>query len=202
MALQDWFWHTTSENDLKAKTERDYELVRSVIAGDNGAFRQLVFLYKDHSLSLIRSILKDPVKSEDVLQDAFISVYKNMNKFKFNASFSSWLYRIMVNASYNELKKNKRYVQWPSEERIEATVEPNSLTASDQKVYINKALDAMKPDEALVLRLHYLNELKIKEIEGITGFGRSKIKVDLHRGRDNFHSKLKQLLGKDINYLL
>ena len=91
---------------------------------------------------------------------------------------------------------------WHSEDLIEMKVESNDLATIDQKAYINKVLDAMKPDEALVLRLHYLNELKIKEIEEITGFGRSKIKVDLHRGRENFHAKLKQLLGKDINYLL
>ena len=187
---------------MKATKERDYELVKRVIAGDDSAFRQLVHLYKDYSLSLIRSIIKDPVKSEDVLQDAFINVYKNLNSFKFNASFTTWLYRIMVNASYNQLKKNKIHFSLDNSNFSPSTDNTDPLDQLDQQKYINHALDLIKPDEALVLRLHYLNELKIQEIEDVTKFSKSKIKVDLHRGRKSFRIKLKQILGKDVKHLL
>ncbi|MEM1338756.1 MAG: RNA polymerase sigma factor [Bacteroidota bacterium] len=187
---------------MKVSTEKEYERIKKAIAGDNEAFRQLVDHYKDHSLSVIRSILKDPIRSEDVLQDAFMKVYKNLSTFRFDASFSSWLYRIMVNTSYNELRKNKKYTAFYIENINKILVEQNELKLNDQRKFINRVLDTMKPDEALVLRLHYLSELKIKEIEEITGFKSSKIKVDLHRGRNNFHYKLEKILGKDINYLL
>ena len=187
---------------MKASIEKEYEWVRNAIAGDGIAFRKLVDHYKDYSLSIIRSILKNPIKSEDVLQDAFMKVYKNLDKFRFDASFSTWLYRIMVNTSYNELKKNKKYTELNSEKIDKIPVEQNELKLKDQQKFINRALDVLKPDEALVLRLHYLNEMKIREIEEITGFKSSKIKVDLHRGRTNFHHQLQKLLGKDINHLL
>ena len=187
---------------MKINTKRDSELVKRANAGDQSAFRQLVFLYKDYALSLVRSILKDPVRSEDVLQDAFIKVFKNLKTFKFNAAFSTWLYRIVVNTSYNELKRNKPFIALEATTAESLKIEAKQLTEADQKKYINLVLDQMKPDEALVLRLHYLNELKIKEIEAITDFSTSKIKVSLHRGRENFHSKLKRLLGKDIKHLL
>jgi RNA polymerase sigma-70 factor (ECF subfamily) len=76
------------------------------------------------------------------------------------------------------------------------------MSELDQKKYINLALEKLRPDESLLLRLFYLSELHIKEIEKITGFKTSKIKVDLHRGRENLHFQLKQLLGNDIKYLL
>ena len=59
----------------------------------------------------------------------------------------------------------------------------------------------MKADEALVLRLFYLSELKVEEVEQITGFGKSKVKVSLHRGRKNLAEILKQTLGKEIEDL-
>ena len=184
--------------------QKDYELIRKINDGDTSAFRQLVYAHKDVSLSLAISILKDPVIAEDVLQDVFIKVYNKLHTFRYNSTFSTWLYRIVVNTSYNELKKKKDLVT------IENTLETIGLTSVDrsnllevdQKKYINLALEKLRPDEALLLRLFYLCEYKIKEIEKVTGFKSSKIKVDLHRGRENMHFHLKQLLGDDINSLL
>ena len=56
----------------------------------------------------------------------------------------------------------------------------------------------MKADEALVLRLFYLSELKIEEVMQVTGFGKSKVKVTLHRGRKNLANILEKQLGKEI----
>jgi len=86
----------------------------------------------------------------------------------------------------------------------EATAPPqqNKLRKEDQKHYINLALKQLKPDEALVLRMFYLLELRIKEIERATGFSKAKIKVDLHRGRQNISQTLRALLGAEIEDLL
>ncbi|WP_298540090.1 RNA polymerase sigma factor [uncultured Aquimarina sp.] len=184
--------------------QQDYELIRKINDGDTSAFRQLVYMHKDVSLSLAISILKDPVIAEDVLQDVFIKVYHKLHTFQYKSTFSTWLYRIVINTSYNELKKKKHTVEikednnafdLPSSNR-------NNLIEADQKKYIHLALEKLRPDEALLLRLFYLCEYKIKEIEKVTGFTSSKIKVDLHRGRENLHFYLKQLLGDDLNNLL
>lgn len=187
-----------------SQIQRDYSLIRKVNDGDTSAFRQLIFAYKDVSLSLAISILKDPVVAEDVLQDVFIKVYHKIHTFKFKASFATWLYRIVVNTCYNELKKRKNIVSIDSISEVNSIVhnQKEYLEDADQKKYINMTLEKLKPDEALVLRLFYLCEFKIKEIEKITGFKSSKIKVNLHRGRDNFQFHLKQILGDDLNNLL
>ncbi|MDH7444380.1 RNA polymerase sigma factor [Aquimarina sp. 2201CG14-23] len=182
--------------------ERDYELIRKIKEGDTNAFRQLVYAYKDVSLSLASSILKDKILAEDVLQDVFVKVFHKLNTFKFNASFSTWLYRIVVNTSYNELKKQKKNTTPVIDAFNIPTVDKNKLNEADQKKYIHLALEKLKPDESLLLRLFYLSELRIKEIEDVTGFSTSKIKVDLHRGRENLYFQLKQLLGNDLKHLL
>jgi len=182
--------------------QQDDELVRQVKKGNSSAFRQLVDKYKDRSLSLAASILKDSTLAEDVLQDVFVKVYHKLHTFKFNASFATWLYRIVVNTSYNELKKQKNFIT-PKEEAIHIpSMDKNMMTEGDQKKYIHLALQNLRADEALILRLFYLNELKIKEIQEVTGFKASKIKVDLHRGRENMYFQLKRLLGDNLKDLL
>ncbi|RZN84650.1 MAG: sigma-70 family RNA polymerase sigma factor [Winogradskyella sp.] len=191
---------------MKTKNQiEDYDLIRNANEGDTNAFRQLVYKHKDVSLSLAYSVLKDRTIAEDVLQDAFIKVFHKLNTFNFKSSFSTWLYRIIVNTSYNELKKRKTNISLDEDNKdnfLTPIEDKDFMKESDQKRYINIALKQLKPDESLVLRLFYLCELSIKEIEKVTNFKTSKVKVDLHRGRDNLSFQLKQLLGDDINYLL
>ena len=80
--------------------------------------------------------------------------------------------------------------------------ETKALTEQEQKKFINLALNRIKADEALILRLFYLYEHTILEIREITGFSKSKIKVDLHRGRKNMELQLQKMLGNEIRQLL
>ncbi len=191
---------------MTSKKEIDAELIEKVKKGDTQAFRQLVDKYKDVSLSLAYSIIKDKPRAEDVLQDVFMTVFHKSYNFKHKSAFSSWLYRIVINSSYNELKRNKIHLELNeiNANKLltkEKTVFQN-IKEDDQKKYVVLALNKLKPDEALVLRLFYLCDLSLKEIADITDFSPSKIKVDLHRGRKNMESALHDLLGKQSKDLL
>ncbi|MEM6686647.1 MAG: RNA polymerase sigma factor [Bacteroidota bacterium] len=170
------------------------------------AFRHLVERHKDVSLSLACSILKDRSRAEDVLQESFIKVFKKIDTFQFNAAFTTWLYRIVINTSYNAVKKekNRHHFTQEAEEKLATTADIpiDKLKENDQKKYINLALEKLRSEEALVLRLFYLCELKISEIAKSTGFSTSKIKVDLSRGRSNLSFQLRKLLGTEIDNLL
>ncbi|GAA0749836.1 RNA polymerase sigma factor [Gaetbulibacter jejuensis] len=190
----------TNKNDI------DAALIESVKKGDTQAFRQLVNKYKDVSLSLACSILKDKEKAEDVLQNAFLKVFQKANSFKHQSAFSSWLYRIVVNTAYNELKRNKSYSDLDDLNSTESLANDKTaihyLKEEEQKKYVILALDRLKADEALVLRLFYLCDMSLKEVQQITNFTSSKIKVDLHRGRKNMEIVLKGLLGNQLKDLL
>lgn len=190
----------TNKNDI------DATLIESVKKGDTQAFRQLVNKYKDVSLSLACSILKDKEKAEDVLQNAFMKVFQKANSFKHQSAFSSWLYRIVVNTAYNELKRTKSYLDLDDLNSTESLVNDKSaiqyLKEEEQKKYVILALNRLKPDEALVLRLFYLCDMSLKEVQQITNFTSSKIKVVLHRGRKNMEIALRGLLGNQLKDLL
>lgn len=181
-------------------------LIEKVRQGDVSAFKVLVDHYKNISLSLATSIVKDYALAEDILQDVFLKVFYKIKDFKGDAAFASWLYRIVVNTCYNSLKKRRASLTLSNEHAlIEASDRDNSqhkLDTLDRQAYINLALTKLRADEALVLRLFYLCELRIPEIESITGFSRAKIKVDLHRGRHHLETELTKLLGDEINSLL
>lgn len=184
----------------------DAALFEKVKKGDTEAFRQLVDKYKDVSLSLAYSILKDKARAEDVLQEVFMKVFRKANSFKQQSAFSSWLYRIVINSAYNELKRDKSYLKLDEINTNDSLSDEKTafqnLKEDDQKRYVLLALDMLKPDEALVLRLFYLGELSLKEVEDITDFSASKVKVDLHRGRKNLEIALRNLLGNQIMDLL
>jgi RNA polymerase sigma factor (sigma-70 family) len=192
----------------KSSNDLDVSLISRIKEGDTAAFKILVEKYKDVSLSLANSIIKDETKAEDILQDVFIKVFDEIYRFKFKSSFSTWLYRIVVNMSYNALRKEKEKtkINIYDNEYDEIIDTENTgidnVNETDQKKYIVLAIERLRPDEALVLRLFYLCELSIAEIQEITNFKPTKIKVDLHRGRANLYFHLKQILGDEINHLL
>lgn len=184
----------------------DLDLVNRSKAGDTFAYRDLVNAYKDVSLTLACSVLKDIALAEDAVQTAFIKVFENLDTFRQDSKFSTWLYRIVINTSYNLLKQQKKHLEIDVLHNFAIETQGKAVTKTlaeeDQKKYINLALNRLKADEALLLRLFYLYEHSIVEIEEITGFGRSKIKVDLHRGRKNMELHLQKILGKEITQLL
>lgn len=182
----------------------DQHIIQRVRGGDTHAFRYLVEKYQEVSLALAYSVVKDTALAEDVLQEAFVKVYQKLDQFRFESQFSTWLYRIVINTCYNELKKRKVKVTL-SDETMELTASEKAEVLAEgqlQNQYINQALNAMKTDESLVLRLFYLSELSLKEVSQATGFSLSKVKVSLHRGRGNLEFQLRQLLGEEIKDLL
>ena len=184
----------------------DIKLVNRSKAGDTSAFRDLVNAYKDVSLTLACSVLKDTMLAEDAVQAAFIKVFEKLNSFRQDSKFSTWLYRIVINTAYNLLKQQKNHLQMDALSNFAIDTDgkagTKSLTEQDQKKYIDLALNNIKSDEALILRLFYLYEHTIVEIKEITGFSKSKIKVDLHRGRKNMELQLQKYLGDEITQLL
>jgi RNA polymerase sigma factor (sigma-70 family) len=164
----------------------DSEYIRQVLAGDTNAFRYFIQTYRDMAFSIAMSILKDENSAKEVVNDAFVNAYKALSKFKQSSKFSTWFYRIVVNEALRRLKDRKLekidfvddYDAGPATQDLILPLEER-----ERKILINEALDRLPPDESLVLRLFYLEECSIKEVETITGWSSSKVKVSLHRAR-------------------
>ncbi len=83
------------------------ELIRAAQQGDQRAFEQLVRLYDQSVLRLATNLLRSPEEANDIYQEAFLRVYKNLHTFRFDCSFHTWLYRIVSNLCLDALRKRK-----------------------------------------------------------------------------------------------
>lgn len=88
--------------------EKTNQLIQEAKKGSQSAFGQLVDLNQHHLAATIRGMLGNCAEVEDVGQETFIRAYKNLHQFKEEASFKTWLTRIAINLSLNELKKRKK----------------------------------------------------------------------------------------------
>lgn len=148
------------------------------------------------------SILKDEYRAEEVVHDAFVNAFKALPKFRQSSKFSTWFYRIVVNEALQRLKKRKNEkIDFVDDFDAEPVAEDLilSLEAKERKILINEALNRLPADESLALRLFYLEESSIKEVEAITGWSSSKVKVSLHRGRKHMLILLNKLISKTSN---
>src|ERR1700730_3615032 len=82
-------------------------LIRAAQRGDQDAFEQLVRAYDQSVLRLAMNLLRSPEDAQDVYQEAFLRVYKNLDKFRFDCSFHTWLYRIVTNLCLDHMRKRK-----------------------------------------------------------------------------------------------
>ncbi|MEK9603620.1 MAG: sigma-70 family RNA polymerase sigma factor [Flavobacteriaceae bacterium] len=187
--------------------KKEFELINSIKAGDTSEFKILVEKYKEVSFSLACSILKNEQDAEDALQESFIKAFSGLRKFNFKSSFSTWLYKIVVNTcktKYSHQKISNRCVNFDAYQRIEIKENNTPLEKMEvkqRKEAVNRILDTIKPDESLLLRMFYLAELSIKEIKEITNFNESKIKVTLWRARKSFYLQLQKRYGPEITQL-
>src|ERR1700746_3139650 len=86
----------------------DEDLFLASKTGDAAAFEELVTRYDRKLFRIAHQILHNPDDAQDVVQDAFIKVFQNLGQFRADSKFSTWLYRIVVNQSLMELRKQRR----------------------------------------------------------------------------------------------
>lgn len=166
--------------------------IDKVLAGDKNAFRYFIKTYKGMAYSIAIAMVKNEFNANDVVQNSFIRAFKALHSYRSDAKFSTWLYKIVVNEALKFLKKNNRskefitFMDDPLDYETSFNEAVINFDKADQKMKISKTMNLMKPKEALVLKLHYLHEEPIAEVEKITGFTKANIKVLLHRARKSF----------------
>jgi len=85
----------------------DEQLVAEFNSGNIMAYEELIQRYAGKAYSLAQRLTRNPEDAEEVLQDVFVTVYRKLSKFEGKSTFSSWLYRVTVNASFMKLRRRK-----------------------------------------------------------------------------------------------
>ncbi|NJX16244.1 sigma-70 family RNA polymerase sigma factor [Tamlana crocina] len=148
------------------------------------AFRALISLYKERLYWHIRSIVKSHDDTDDVLQNTFIKVYKNIHNFKGESKLFSWMYRIATNESITFINKNARRLQTSSEEVQQQAI--NNLTSdvyfegTEIQLKLQKAIATLPEKQQLVFNMKYFQDLKYKEISEILETSEGALKASYH----------------------
>src|SRR3970040_1491774 len=94
----------------------DADLVRAALAGDEGAFRDLMERYKRRAFGVALGIVGDADDAQDVVQDAFVKAYYKLKDFRVGSNFYTWFYRLLVNQAIHRWRKAARSAEVPFDE--------------------------------------------------------------------------------------
>lgn len=186
--------------------KEDNFYINHALNGNTFQYRFLIEKYKTMSYNLAFRICKNREDAEEVAQDAFLNVFQHLIEFNQETNFSTWLYKIVYNASISKIRGKKPHLisyetDEESENYIQIGFEDNNfkeLENLESKAHINEALDMLKSDEAGIINLYYFEEKSIEEISIIIGISSSNVKVKLFRIRKKLLENLKQVMKNDF----
>jgi RNA polymerase sigma factor (sigma-70 family) len=168
----------------------DSKIISRAISGDPDALTLLINEYKDIAFNLALSIVKDKENAKDITQDSFLRVLENINGFRNESKFSTWLYKIVYNQSIQFVQRYKsaKFINIDSIKTNDfASDLPNG---EDKYLELYKSIEQLEDNERNIVMLFYLADKSIKEIILITDLSNSNIKVILHRARKRLQEKL------------
>lgn len=168
--------------------ESDQDYINLVLNGDVNTFAMLIDRYKDLIFTLSLKMLVDSQEAEEAAQDTFIKAYRSLERYKGDAKFSTWLYKIAYNNCLDRLKKKKRTAHIINIEVSEFEMKSlssalDTIEQNERRTVIDECLKMMTPDESFLLTLYYLQERSLKEISGIMNINENNLKIKLFRSR-------------------
>ncbi|MEK3885323.1 RNA polymerase sigma factor SigW [Paenibacillus sp. PL2-23] len=181
-------------------------LARLALKGDQQAFAELVDLYQDKLYHMAYRMLSNRQEAEDVVQDTFLRVYKNLDRFDETLKFSTWIYRIATNLCIDRLRKRKPTYSLDAESQEYEGLDGYSMIPSDNKTpetelilsdtqrIIHQAMESLPPKYKTVMMLRYIQDLSLQEVGDILGMPVTTIKTRVHRGREFLRKKLEHRL--------
>ena len=178
----------------------DQLYIDRVLKGDHRAFAYLVDTYKHMVYTIALKIMDNEADAEDVAQESFVKIYRQLHTFEGKSKFSTWLYTIVYRIAVSKLQVNTLDTSPISDEIAEnyaserTPVSIDRLEAADQQRYVEEAIQKLPRLEAVLITLYYLEEHSIKEIQEITGLTGDNVKIKLYRARKKLEQRLRFLL--------
>ena len=170
----------------------DDELIERSCGGDGDAYGVLISKYQRKIYKVALAILRDETKAETVTHDSFVQAYLNLARFQKRAEFQTWVTRIAINRSRDELRErkwlsfsiddereNENVVRFePADPRPDA--ERNVLSGEMQKV-IDRAVEGLSAQQKIIFRLRHFEEMSLESIAESLGLRSGTVRAHLFR---------------------
>lgn len=176
----------------------DLELVARLQKGDTAVFREIVRRHQDKVYRLALRLTRDEARAQDATQDAFLQVFRKVSQFQEQSAFSTWLYRITVNAALMRMRSERRHHETSLDEASPRYTEAGEIaepvddwsTAVDEDAgnrelaqHAAKAVDELPETYRSVFVLRELEEMSTEEVAEILDLTVPTVKTRLHRAR-------------------
>jgi RNA polymerase sigma-70 factor, ECF subfamily len=193
---------STSQQSPKPATEA--EAIRLAQAGDAGAFEFLYHLHSRRVYALCLRMVNNPSDAEDLMQEAFLQLFRKIGTFRGESAFSTWLHRMTVNVVLMRLRKKSLPVA-----SLEETTDPDDETGGPRKdigapdlrlsgavdrVNLERSVEKLPPGYRTVFMLHDVQGYEHNEIADIMGCSVGNSKSQLHKAR----TRLRDLLQEEV----
>ncbi len=161
----------------------------------NNAFTKLVTAYKERLYWHIRNMVKNHDDTDDILQNVFIKVYRNISKFKGDSKLYSWMYRIATNESITFLNQKAKKYNVSNEElqqQLIQNLEADVYFEGDEiQLKLQKAIALLPQKQQQVFNMKYFQELKYREISEILETSEGALKASYHLASKKIEEFLK-----------
>ena len=189
--------------------DADTELVARARAGERAAFDLLVERYQGRLLRLARRLLRDQAEAEDVVQETFLKAYRALPRFRGEAAFYTWLYRIAINAARNAIMNRGRRGGVPPaaaapavapEDALAEIATPESMLLSKQVMQaVDAAMDALPLELRTAIVLREIEGLSYEEIAQIMQSPLGTVRSRIFRAREAIARRLRPLLDLPVD---
>lgn len=201
----------SKSTDVARERAYDRELITRAAAGDQRAFRELVGRHQRRASAVAFGIVRNHEDAREVVQDAFMRVYRHLQDFAGQASFSTWLYRIVYNLSIDALRRRSPGQAVELDERTDLEGAPGELlpyrgegdpfaTLDRQRLVeaMQSALDRLPPYHRTVIVLREVEGMSYEEIATTMAISKGTVMSRLFHARRKMQVMLHEALGDEV----
>jgi RNA polymerase sigma-70 factor, ECF subfamily len=179
-------------------SNNERELVKASVNGDKNAFGEIVERYRKMVARTIKGMLGDSVYAEDIGQEVFIKLYYSLAEFRGDSKLSTYIQRIAVNLTLNEIKKRKRtftLFSQKGDDELSGLEIPDhgSGERSEAAEIVNKALMALEPEFRIVVTMRMLQGYSTKETAEILDLPVGTVLSRLFRAQEQLRTIINKL---------
>jgi RNA polymerase sigma-70 factor (ECF subfamily) len=181
----------------------DERVIEACQAGDREAFRLLFETYKDRVFSIaVYSFGGDEAAASDVSQQIFLKLMTSIGRFRGDSAFTTWLYRIVVNACTDEHRKRRRLLAFggtnPPAIAAEKRPQEKRYAKLEMADSVQAAIRELKPKLRMAILLKYVEDLSYEEISSVLGCSKGTVASRLNRGHQALARKLAHLRNEVV----
>jgi RNA polymerase sigma-70 factor, ECF subfamily len=176
----------------------DERVIEACQEGDREAFRLLFEAYKDKVFSIaVYSLRGDESAANDVSQQIFLKLMTSIGQFRGESAFTTWLYRLVVNACTDEQRKQRRFLPFgdvtPSSKLEERKPQEKRYARLELAESVQKAIEHLTPKLRMPILLKYVEGMSYEEIAGVMGCSTGTVASRLNRGHQRLARQLSHL---------